>query len=81
MNEKLFAKPLLEKLKGYGVKFKAVLADAQYNSSKVRKEVKRFGAEPIIPYRRFSKLKNGLKVGKDFITRGAKRLVKLQKKS
>ena len=36
MNEKLFAKPLLKKLKGLSVKFKAVLADAQYNSSKVR---------------------------------------------
>jgi transposase len=80
VNEKLFAKPLLEKLKGYGVKFKAVLADAQYNSSKVREEVKRFGAEPVIPYRRSSKVKNGLKVGKDFITRGVKRLVKLFRK-
>ncbi len=29
VNEKLFAKPLLEKLKGLDVKFKAVLADAQ----------------------------------------------------
>jgi transposase len=80
MNEKLFAKPLLEKLKGYGVNFKAVLADAQYNSSKVREVVKRFGAEPVIPYRRSSKVKNGLKVGKDFITRGVKRLVNLFKK-
>jgi transposase len=80
MNEKLFARPLLEKLKGYGVNFKAVLADAQYNSSKVREDVKQFGAEPVIPYRRSSKLKNGLKVGKDFITRGVKRLVKLFRK-
>ena len=80
MNEKLFAKPLLEKLKKLGVKFKAVLADAQYNSSKVREDVKRFGAEPVIPYRRSSKVKNGLKVGKDFITRGIKRLVKLFRK-
>ena len=80
MNEKLFAKPLLEKLKGYGVTCKTVLADAQYDSSKVREEVKWFGAEPVIPYRRSSKVKNGLKVGKDFITRGAKRLVKLFRK-
>jgi len=77
MNEKLFAKPLLEKLKVLGVNFKAVLADAQYNSSKVREDVKRFGAEPVIPYGRSSKVKNGLQVGKDFITRGIKRLVKL----
>ena len=59
MNEKLFAKLLLENLKRLGVKFEAVLADAQYNSSKV---------------------KNGLKVGKDLITRGIKRLVKLFRK-
>jgi transposase len=80
MNEKLFAKPLLEKLKEYGVNVKAVLADAQYDSSKVREAVKRFGAEPVIPYRRSSKVQNGLKVGKDFITRGIKRLVKLFRK-
>jgi transposase len=80
MNEKLFAKPLLEKLKRYGLNFKAVLADAQYNSFKVREDVRLFGAEPVIPYRRSSKLKNGLKVGKDFITHGVKRLVKLFRK-
>jgi len=56
------------------------LADAQYNSSKVRDDVKRFGAESVIPYRMSSKVKNGLKVGKDFITRGIKRLVKLFRK-
>jgi hypothetical protein len=71
---------LLEKLKGNGVKFKAVLADAQYNSFKVREEVKQFGGEPVIPYRRSTKVRNGLKVGKDFITRGVKRLVKLFRK-
>jgi transposase len=80
MNEKLFTKPLLEKLKGLGVNFKAVLADAQYDSSKVREDVRRFGAEPVIPYRRSSKVKKGLKVGKDFITRGVKRLVQLFRK-
>jgi transposase len=80
MNEKLFAKPLLEKLKEYGVKFKAVMADAQYDSSKVRETVEEYGAEPVIPYRRSSKVKNGLKVGKDFIARGVKRLVKLFRK-
>ena len=80
MNEKLFSKPLLEKLKGYGVNFKVVLADAQYDSSKVREDVKRFSAEPVIPYRRSSKVKDGLKVGKDFITHGIKRLVQLFRK-
>jgi transposase len=80
MNEKLFAKPLLEKLKEYGVKFKAVLADAQYDSSTVRETVEEYGAEPVIPYRRSSKVKNGLKVGKDFVARGVMRLVKLFRK-
>jgi hypothetical protein len=80
MNEKRFAKPLLEKLKEQSICFETVLADAQYNSSKVREDVKQFGAEPVIPYRRFSNVKNGLKVGKDFITRGVKRLVKLFRK-
>ena len=80
MNEKRFAKPLLEKLKEDGVCFETVLADAQYNSSKVREDVKRFRAEPVIPYRRSSRVKNGLKVGKDFIARGVKRLVKLFRK-
>jgi len=80
MNEKLFAKPLMEKLKGLGVNFKAVLADAQYNSSKVREDVRLVDAEPVIPYRRSSKIKNGLQVGKNFITRGIKRLVKLFRK-
>jgi hypothetical protein len=47
MNEKLFAKPSLEKLKEYSEKFKAVLADAQYNSSKVRDEGEEFGGEPV----------------------------------
>jgi len=40
MNEKLFAKPLMEKLKGHGVNFKAALTDAQYDSSTIREEVK-----------------------------------------
>jgi hypothetical protein len=80
MNEKLFAKPLLEKLKEHGVCFETVLADTQYDSSKVRETVRLFGAEPVIPYRRSSKVKDGLKVGKDFITRGIKRLVKLFRK-
>ena len=80
MNEKSFTKPLLEKLKGLGVKFKAILADAQYDSSRVRETVRLFGAETVIPYRRSSKVKNGLKVGKDFIIWGVKRLVKLFKK-
>jgi len=80
MNEKLFIKPLLEKLRGHGICFESVLADAQYDSAKVRETVEEYGAEPVIPYRRSSKIKNGLKIGKNFITSGIKRLVNLFKK-
>ena len=67
-------------MKKWGINFKAVLADAQYNSSKVRGEVKQSGAEPVMPYSRSSKVRNGLKVGKAFITLGVKRLVNLFRK-
>jgi len=42
--------------------------------------VREYGAEPVIPYRRSSKIRDALKVGKDFIVRGIKRLVKLFRK-
>jgi hypothetical protein len=80
MNEKRFIKPLLEKLKGQGVCAKTVLADAQYDSSKVRETVREYGAEPVIPYRKSSKIKHALKVGRDFVVHGAKRLVNLFRK-
>ncbi len=80
MNEKLFIKPLLEKLMGHGVCFETVLADAQYDSSKVRNTVREYGAEPVIPYRKTSRIKTGLRVGRDFVVHGVKRLVNLFKK-
>jgi transposase len=80
MNEKRFIKPLLEKLKGQGVCAKTVLADAQYDSAKVRGTVEECGAEPVIPYRKSSKIKHALKVGRDFVVNGAKRLVNLFRK-
>ena len=80
MNEKRFIKPLLEKLKEQGVFAKTVLADAQYDSSKVRETVREYGAEPVIPYRKSSKIKHALKVGRDFVVHGAKRLVNLFRK-
>lgn len=80
MNEKRFIKPLLKKLKGLGISFRTVLADAQYDSARVRKTVRAYGAEPVIPYRKTSRIKNTLKVGKDFVVRGVKRLVKLFRK-
>jgi len=79
-NDKCFIKPLLEKLKAQGISFKAVLADAQYDSAKARNIVREYGAEPVIPYRKGSRIRDALKVGKDFIVRGVKRLVNLFRK-
>ena len=79
-NDKCFVKPLLEKLKGLSISFKTVLADAQYDSAKARKTVREYGAEPVIPHRKTSRIKNSLKVGKDFIVRGVKRLVRVFRK-
>jgi transposase len=80
VNEKLCFKPLLKKLKGRGIGFKTVLADAQYDSTKVRETVREYGAEPVIPYRKSSKIKHALKVARDFVVHGAKRLVNLFRK-
>ena len=78
-NDKVYFKPLLEGVHALGIGFKAVLADAQYNSAKVRAAAEAYGAEPVIPVRRDSKVKDALKVGRDFVTRGARRLVDLFK--
>jgi len=78
LQQKLFIKPLLQKLKNLNVSFNAVLADAQYDSAKVRKTVKEYDAEPVIPYRRHSRISKALKVGCDFAVHGVKRLVNIQ---
>jgi transposase len=80
MNEKRFIKPLLKKLWDQGIGFKTVLADAQYDSAKVRETVEEFGAEPVIPYMKSSNIKNALRVGRDFVVHGVKRLVNLFRK-
>jgi len=80
MNEKRFIKPLLKKLWDQGVCVKTVLADAQYDSAKVRETVREFGAEPVIPYRKSSRIKYALRVGHDFVVHGVKRLVNLFRK-
>ena len=80
LNEKRFIKNLMENLRNQGVSFKTVIADAQYDSAKVRETVRRYGAEPVIPYRKCSKIRNALRVGGDFILRGVKRLVRLFRK-
>jgi len=54
-----------------------VLADAQYSSGKVRTAVEAYGAEPVIPVRRDSRVREALRVGKDSIVRGASRLLDL----
>jgi len=77
MNDKTYFKPLLERVHRLGVRFRTVLADAQYSSAKVRAAAEEFGAEPIIPVRRDSKVRDALRVGRDFVTRGTRRLVEL----
>ena len=76
-NDKVYFKPLLERVHRLGVRFSMVVADAQYSSRKVRATAEDYGAEPVIPVRRDSKVKEALRVGKDFIIRGASRLVGL----
>ena len=76
-NDKTYFKPLLERVHGLGIMFKAVVADAQYSSRKVRAAAEEYGAEPVIPVRRDSRVKEALRMGKDFVVRGARRLVNL----
>jgi transposase len=80
VNEKRCFQPLLEKLKARGVGFKTVVADAQYDSRKVRETVRKYGAEPVIPYRKSSGISSALRVGCDFVVRGVKRMVRLFRK-
>jgi len=80
VNEKRLVKPLLEKLKSRGVSFKTVLADAQYDSTDAREIIKEYCAEPVIPYRKSSRIKRALIVGHDFVIQGVRRLVSLFKK-
>jgi transposase len=76
-NDKVYFKPLLERVHGLGIRFKAVLADAQYSSAKVRATAEAYGAKPVIPVRRDSKVKEALRVGRDFVVHGVRRLVEL----
>ena len=75
VNDKNLVKPLLEKLHCGGISFKVVMGDAQYDSANVRDTIMEYGAEPVIPYRKCSKIKNTLMVGRDFVVHGVKRLV------
>jgi uncharacterized protein with PIN domain len=53
-NDKLHFEPLLERVHRLGVRFRAVLVDAQYSSENVRNAAEWFDAEPVIPVRRYS---------------------------
>lgn len=79
-NDKLYFEPLLEMAHRLGVRFKSVLADSQYSSINVRDAAEWLGAEPVIPHRRDSRLKDAFKVGVDFVSRGVGRIVKLFRK-
>ena len=79
-NDKVYFEPLLERVHRLGVRFRAVLADAQYSSVNVRDAAEWLGAEPIIPVRRDSRVEAVLRVGRDFVARGAKRILGLFRK-
>ena len=77
MNDKTYFRPLLDKVQSLGFRFRAVLADAQYSSRNVREAAEAYGAEPVIPVRRDSRVRDALRVGKDFVVSGARRLAEL----
>jgi transposase len=79
-NDKLHFEPLLERVHRLGVGFTSVLADAQYNSENVRNATEWLGAEPVIPVRRDSRVKDALRVGRDFVAKGANRILGLFRK-
>ena len=79
-NDKLYFEPLLERVHRIGVRFRSVLADSQYSSSNVQDAAEWLGAEPVIPHRRDSHLRNAFKMGVDFVAKGAKRIVRLFRK-
>jgi transposase len=79
-NDKLHFEPLLERVHRLGVRFKSVLADSQYGSQNARDAAEWLGAEPVIPVRRNSRLRDAFRVGRDFVAKGAKRIVKLFRK-
>ena len=79
-NDKLYFEPLLEDTRRLGVGFKTVVADSQYNSENVRNAAEWLGAEPIIPVRRDSRVRKALKVGRDFVAKGSRRVVRLFRK-
>ena len=70
-NDKTYFKSLLEWVHGLSIKFRTVLADAQYSSNKVRAATEEFGTEPVIPVKRDCKVKDALSVGRVLRDSGA----------
>jgi hypothetical protein len=66
-NDKTHFKPLLEKVHSLRVKFRAVLADAQYSARKVRETARGYGSAGHLRQER----------ARGFVTRGARRLVEM----
>jgi hypothetical protein len=54
--------------------------DGAYDSCEVYGELERRGIEPVIPVRRDSRVLDALRVGRDFVAKGAKRIVRLFRK-
>jgi len=79
-NDKVYFEPLLERVHRIGVRFRTVLADSQYSSSNVRNAAEWFDAEPVIPVRRDSRVRDAFRVGRDFVAKGAGRIVRLFRK-
>jgi len=79
-NDKVYFEPLLEKVHRLGIGFRTVLADTQYSSENVRNAAEWFNAEPVIPVMRNSRLRDAFRVGRDFVAKGANRIVRLFRK-
>jgi hypothetical protein len=79
-NDKVYFEPLLERVHRLGVGFRHVVADSQINSENVRNAAEWLRAEPIIPVRRDSRARRALRLGCDFVAKGARRVVRLFRK-
>ena len=78
-NEKKIAIPLLRKVRKRRRRLRSIVADSQYSSEGFRCEIKRLGAEPVIPYPRNQRRgeKGVLRVDKKFRSHGPWRLKRL----
>ena len=79
VNEKKLAAKLLRKTLRRKREVRNVVADSQYSSEGLRSEIKRLGAEPVVPYPRNQRRgeKGVLRVDKKFRSHGPWRLKRL----